>query len=124
MWEFTELAQLNAAMPGFLSLVGQRIITPSLQTIPAQYHQRFIDGLLSVTPAEEQFAKQVMSRLAQGQQSQADPPFSPEPLRGFPPTAAAGNPGSDNDPITPRDFMKMRTRMMEKNYETWRNDPW
>jgi len=115
--EFTELAQLNVAMPGFLSLVGQRIITPSLQTIPAQYHQLFIDGLLSVTPAEEQFAKQVMSRLGQGAQvpMHADPRL--QPFQGFPPSMGTGNSASDGDPITIRDVWKWgHDQQKERNY--------
>jgi len=61
--ELTELAQLNAAMPGFLSLVGPAIITPSLQRIPAQYHQAFVNGLFSVSPAAERYAIIVVSQV-------------------------------------------------------------
>ena len=69
--EVARLVQISLAVPGGLSLLGPRVITPALQSIPAQYHQAFVDGVFRVSLAEEQFSVQVMSRLMQAQQMQA-----------------------------------------------------
>lgn len=126
--EFAELAQLNAVAPGFLLLLGPRVITPSLQSIPAQYHQLFMDGLFSVTPTEEQYAKQVLWRLTQALQIQAAPrympqpytpqPYAPQPFSALAPTIGTGNFGSDGDPITQRDVWKWATPLLRQNAQT------
>lgn len=112
--ELTELAQMNLVIPGSLSLVGPRIITPALQTVPTQYHQLFIDGLLSVTPTEEHYAVQVLSRLVQVRQMQGDPRFSPEPFQASPPSMGTGNSASEQP--SQMDIWRQGNRMREDMY--------
>ena len=125
--KFNELAQFSVAMPGFLSLVGPRIITPALQTIPAQYHQSFIDGLFSVTPVEEQYAKQVMARAVQILQMQTQRGYMPQPYAPQPslPSMGMGNFGSDGDPITQReDLWKLFRDITKRDVDPFRKMNW
>jgi hypothetical protein len=59
-----QLAQARAMGTDTLREVGNMVVM-ALQGLPSQYHQAFVDGLFQVSPAEEQFASQVLNQIAQ-----------------------------------------------------------
>ena len=127
--ELSQLAQLDAMAPGLLRAMGPVVIVQSLQHVPAQYHQAFVNGLLGVTPAEEQYANQMLSMLfvlpSSPSRVYSDPysdPVRPRAPWTFPPATQAGNPATD-DPITQGDVWKLGRDMTRRNYDTWRNRP-
>jgi hypothetical protein len=61
-----QLAQVKAMPPQTLQLTGQLVIR-ILQILPRQYHQAFVNGLFQVTPAEEQYATQLMTQAVTAQ---------------------------------------------------------
>jgi hypothetical protein len=59
-----QLAQARAMPPQTLAVIGQ-LVTQTLAILPLQSQQALIDGLFEVSPAEEQFAGQVLTQIAQ-----------------------------------------------------------
>lgn len=60
-----QLSQLMAMPPPSLQAFG-RVLMQILQVLPPQYHQAFVDGLFHVSPAEGQFATQVVYQIVWG----------------------------------------------------------
>jgi hypothetical protein len=58
-----ELAELRSLPRDYVAVAGQ-VATLALQALPPASHQRFMNGLFGVSPADAQFANQVMAQVA------------------------------------------------------------
>jgi hypothetical protein len=60
------LAEIRAIPAPTMQAYG-RMVLLALQYLPPQDHQRFINGLFQVSPAEHEFTSQIMTQIGQGQ---------------------------------------------------------